>query len=87
MSQAVIDFCEGLKATLLGLEDHLGKAKRSLDSGTTQLGSSRPPPPAGMESNRSNAAPTSRVSDLQPKSTPSAIGVRALGMITLQVMP
>jgi hypothetical protein len=38
MSQAVIDFCEGLKATLLGLEDRLGKAKRSLDSGATQLG-------------------------------------------------
>lgn len=38
MSQAVIDFCEGLKTTLLSLEDRLGKAKRSLDSGAAQLG-------------------------------------------------
>ena len=37
MSQAVIDFCEGLKTTLLGIEDRLGKAKRSLESGATQL--------------------------------------------------
>jgi len=37
MSQAVIDFCEGLKTTLLGIEDRLGKAKRSLESGAVQL--------------------------------------------------
>lgn len=37
MSQAVIDFCENLKTTLLGIEDRLGKAKQSLDSGAAQL--------------------------------------------------
>jgi hypothetical protein len=37
MSQAVIDFCEGLKTALLGIEDRLGKAKRSLESGTAQV--------------------------------------------------
>ncbi len=37
MSQAVIDFCEGLKTTLLSIEDRLGKAKQSLDGGATQL--------------------------------------------------
>lgn len=30
MSQAVIDFCDGLKAMLLGVEDRLAKAKESL---------------------------------------------------------
>jgi hypothetical protein len=38
MSQAVIDFCEGLKTTLLALEDRLGKAKHSLEVGATQVG-------------------------------------------------
>lgn len=33
MSQAVIDFCEGLKTTLLGLEDRLEKAQTALSSG------------------------------------------------------
>jgi hypothetical protein len=33
MSQAVIDFCEGLKTTLLTLEEQLGKAKRNLEAG------------------------------------------------------
>lgn len=33
MSQAVIDFCEGLKTTLLALEEQLGKAKRNLEAG------------------------------------------------------
>ncbi len=37
MSQAVIDFCEGLKTMLLGIEDRLGKAKKSLETGTTQV--------------------------------------------------
>lgn len=37
MSQAVIDFCEGLKTTLLGLERQLGAAKRALDSGASQV--------------------------------------------------
>ncbi|MEZ5960573.1 MAG: hypothetical protein R3C30_09140 [Hyphomonadaceae bacterium] len=37
MSQAVIDFCEGLKTTLLGIEDRLGKAKLSLESGAVQV--------------------------------------------------
>ncbi|MDX2275062.1 MAG: hypothetical protein NW206_06385 [Hyphomonadaceae bacterium] len=35
MSQAVIDFCEGLKSTLLALEDRLAKAKSSLDASAT----------------------------------------------------
>lgn len=38
MSQAVIDFCEGLKTTLLGIEDRLGKAKQSLESSAAQIG-------------------------------------------------
>lgn len=33
MSQAVIDFCEGLKTTLLALEDRLGKARSALEAG------------------------------------------------------
>ncbi|HEX8901323.1 hypothetical protein [Vitreimonas sp.] len=33
MSQAVIDFCEGLKSTLLTLEDRLAKAKTNLETG------------------------------------------------------
>lgn len=33
MSQAVIDFCEGLKATLLALEQKLDKAKHNLEAG------------------------------------------------------
>ncbi len=37
MSQAVIDFCEGLKTTLLGIEDRLGKAKVSLATGAAQV--------------------------------------------------
>lgn len=36
MSQAIIDFCDGLKTTLLALEDRLGKAKSALDVGATQ---------------------------------------------------
>lgn len=35
MSQAVIDFCEGLKSTLLTLEDRLAKAKTNLETGAT----------------------------------------------------
>jgi hypothetical protein len=38
MSQAVIDFCEGLKTTLLGVEDRLGKAKKSLETSAAQAG-------------------------------------------------
>lgn len=38
MSQAIIDFCEGLKTTLLALEDRLGKAKSALATGATQAG-------------------------------------------------
>lgn len=37
MSQAVIDFCEGLKTTLLGIEDRLAKAKVSLATGAGQV--------------------------------------------------
>jgi hypothetical protein len=37
MSQAVIDFCEGLKTTLLGVERQLGAARRSLESGASQV--------------------------------------------------
>jgi hypothetical protein len=37
MSQAVIDFCEGLKTTLLGVERQLGAAKRSLEGGASQV--------------------------------------------------
>lgn len=33
MSQAVIDFCEGLKTTLLALEQKLDQAKHSLEAG------------------------------------------------------
>jgi hypothetical protein len=36
MSQAIIDFCEGLKTTLLALEDRLGKAKSALEAGASQ---------------------------------------------------
>lgn len=36
MSQAIIDFCEGLKTTLLGVEEQLGKAKTALDAGASQ---------------------------------------------------
>ena len=36
MSQAVIDFCEGLKQTLLGLEDQLGKAQTALTANATR---------------------------------------------------
>jgi hypothetical protein len=35
MSQAVIDFCEGLKTTLLALEQKLDKAKHNLETGAT----------------------------------------------------
>ncbi|WP_395647890.1 hypothetical protein [Terricaulis sp.] len=38
MSQAVIDFCEGLKATLLNLEDRLDKAQRSMAASASQAG-------------------------------------------------
>ncbi len=38
MSQAVIDFCEGLKSTLLALEDRLAKAKTNLEAGATGAG-------------------------------------------------
>jgi hypothetical protein len=38
MSQAVIDFCEGLKTTLLELEDRIGKAQASLAGGAVQVG-------------------------------------------------
>lgn len=37
MSQAVIDFCEGLKTTLLGIEDRLAKAKSSLETGAGKV--------------------------------------------------
>ena len=37
MSQAVIDFCERLKSTLLTLEDRLDKAKLSLANGAAQV--------------------------------------------------
>ncbi len=37
MSQAVIEFCEGLKTTLLALEDRIGKAQTSLASGAAQV--------------------------------------------------
>lgn len=37
MSQAVIDFCEGLKTTLLGIEDRLTKAKASMETGATKV--------------------------------------------------
>lgn len=33
MSQAVIDFCDGLKTTLLDIEERLTRAKASLDAG------------------------------------------------------
>lgn len=36
MSKAVIDFCDGLKATLLGIEDRLAKAQESLGAGAAQ---------------------------------------------------
>ncbi len=36
MSQAVIDFCEGLKSTLLALEDRLAKAKTTLEAGASE---------------------------------------------------
>jgi len=36
MSQAIIDLCEGLKTTLLGVEERLGKAKSALDVGAAQ---------------------------------------------------
>lgn len=36
MSQAIIDFCDGLKTTLLGLEDRLAKAKASLEEGASE---------------------------------------------------
>lgn len=36
MSQAVIDFCEGLKTTLLALEQQLGKAKRNLEASAAE---------------------------------------------------
>ncbi len=36
MSQAVIDFCEGLKTTLLGLEERLAKAQAALSVGATR---------------------------------------------------
>ena len=36
MSQAVIDFCEGLKSTLLALEQQLGRAKRNLEASAAQ---------------------------------------------------
>lgn len=38
MSQAIVDFCEGLKTTLLAVEDRLLKAKVSLDAGATKAG-------------------------------------------------
>jgi hypothetical protein len=37
MSQAIIDFCEGLKTTLLGVEDRLAKARAALDVGAVQV--------------------------------------------------
>lgn len=36
MSQAVIDFCEGLKTTLLALEQKLDSAKQNLEAGAAQ---------------------------------------------------
>lgn len=36
MSQAVIDFCEGLKTTLLGLEERIEKAQKALSSGAAR---------------------------------------------------
>jgi len=36
MSQAVIDFCEGLKTTLLSIEDRLGKAQTVLATGAAR---------------------------------------------------
>lgn len=36
MSQAVIDFCEGLKTTLLAIEDRLAQAKNSLETGAAE---------------------------------------------------
>ena len=38
MSQAIIDFCDGLKTTLLALEDRLDKAKGALEAGAGQAG-------------------------------------------------
>lgn len=38
MSQAVIEFCDGLKTTLLAIEDRLGKAQSSLAVGAVQVG-------------------------------------------------
>lgn len=37
MSQAVIDFCEGLKTTLLGLEQQMGAVKRGMEGGASQM--------------------------------------------------
>jgi hypothetical protein len=37
MSQAVIEFCEGLKSTLLALEDRLEKAKSAIGAGATEF--------------------------------------------------
>lgn len=37
MSQEIIDFCEGLKSTLLGVEDQLLKARESLNAETTKV--------------------------------------------------
>jgi hypothetical protein len=37
MSQAVIDFCEGLKSTLLAVEDRLGKAKNAIDASAAEV--------------------------------------------------
>lgn len=37
MSQAVIDFCEGLKTALLNIEDRLAKAQRSLSESATEV--------------------------------------------------
>lgn len=36
MSQAVIDFCEGLKTTLLAVEDRIEKAKTTLSAGAAE---------------------------------------------------
>ena len=36
MSQAVIDFCDRLKETLLNVEERLAKAKESLEGGATR---------------------------------------------------
>jgi len=38
MSQAVIDFCENLKTTLLGIEAGLAKAKRNVAAGAAYAG-------------------------------------------------